>query len=180
MVDEEGRAVRVYAGDWREAHSRACEEYLADHALRLDSKRDVVIVSAGGSPWDINLIQAHKALDMAAHACRDDGHIILLAECADGLGRSDFMKWFEEKDSRALENRLRSGYEVNGQTAWALMVKAEKYRVHLVSKLPEEDVLRMRMKPARTIEEALLEVDGSGAGYIMPRGAALLPLTASE
>lgn len=179
VVDEKGRAVRVYAGDWREAHRRACADYLEDHSLKVDDKRDLVIVSAGGSPWDINLIQAHKALEMASYACREGGQIILLAECADGLGRSDFLKWFEEKDSRALENRLRRAYEVNGQTAWSLLVKAEKFRVHLVSRLAYEDVRRMRMRPSRSLEEALAEIDKQAEGYIMPRGASLLPVVAS-
>nr|ALS89264.1 MetaGeneMark_Unknown Function [uncultured bacterium]ALS89645.1 MetaGeneMark_Unknown Function [uncultured bacterium] len=34
---------------------------------------------------------------------------------------------------------------------------------------------RMRMVPVRTIDEAL-EQAGSGGGFIMPRGAAVLPL----
>ena len=113
-------------------------------------RREVVIASCGGYPHDINLIQAHKSLDMAAHACTDGGTIVLLAECRDGLGRPDFLKWFEEKDSRALEARLRDAYEVNGQTAWSLLTKAERYRIHLVSELPDEDVRRMRMIPARS------------------------------
>ena len=104
--------------------------------LTFSSKRDVVIVSCGGFPHDINLIQAHKALDMAALACNDGGTIILLAECRDGLGRPDFLKWFEETDARALAARLVNGYEVNGQTAWALLTKAERFRVCLVSELP--------------------------------------------
>lgn len=178
VVDERGRAVKVYAGDWRAAHRRACADYLKEHSLEIDSRRDLVIVSAGGWPRDINLIQAHKALDMAAHACLEGGTIVLLAECADGFGRSDFLKWFEEKDSRALENRLRRAYEVNGQTAWSLLAKAEKFRVHLVSHLAHEDVRQMRMRPARTLDEALAEVDKSVAGYIMPHGASLLPQTA--
>ncbi|HET6853497.1 MAG TPA: hypothetical protein VFH46_14435, partial [Pyrinomonadaceae bacterium] len=127
-----------------------------------------------GSPHDINLIQAHKALDMASLACKDGGTIILLAECGEGLGRPDFLKWFDAGDSRALEARLVNGYEVNGQTAWALLTKAERYRVCLVSELPDDDVKRMRMSPVRTIAEAL-EQAGSGAGFIMPRGAAVLP-----
>ena len=120
------------------------------------------------------MIQAHKALDMAALACNEGGTIILLAECSDGLGRPDFLKWFEESDSRALEARLVNGYEVNGQTAWALLTKAERYRVYLVSDLPSDDVKRMRMIPVRSIAEALRQA-GNGDGFILPRGAAVLP-----
>ena len=174
IVNEEKQAVRLYAGDWRLAHRAACDYYLDHFSVPIPSKRDIVIVSSGGFPHDINLIQAHKALDMAALACNDGGTIILLAECSDGLGRPDFLKWFEETDARALAARLVNGYEVNGQTAWALLTKAERFRVCLVSELPADDVRRIRMVPVRTIEEAL-EHAGNGDGFIMPRGAAVLP-----
>jgi nickel-dependent lactate racemase len=175
-VDDHGRAEKVFAGHWQTAHTQACENYLAGHSLRVSEKHELVIISAGGSPHDINLIQAHKALDMAAQVCLDGGTIILLAECPEGLGRPDFLKWFESVDSSALETRLRTAYEVNGQTAWALLTKAERFRVHLVSSLDEDDVRRMRMIPGGSVAEALAEVPTSAKGYIMPRGAALLPV----
>ena len=179
-VDERGRAVRIYAGNWRAAHSHACREYLTNHSIGIPDTRDVVIVGCGGSPYDINLIQAHKALDMAAHACGDGGSIVLVAECADGLGHPDFLKWFAEKDSQALEMRLHHDYEVNGQTAWSLLTKAERFRVYLVSALPTADVELMRMTPARSLGEALEQISPSKRGYIMPRGAALLPEKAGQ
>jgi len=176
IVDERGRTEKIFAGHWRTAHARACEDYIAGHSLRIEERREVVIVSCGGSPYDINMIQAHKALDMAAQACLDGGLIIFLAECGDGLGRADFLKWFESEDSRTLETRLRTAYEVNGQTAWALLTKTERFRVHVVTKLPNEDARRMRMIPARSLEEALATESSDAKGYIMPRGAALLPV----
>lgn len=176
IVDERGRCEKVFAGHWRTAHARACEDYTAGHSVQIPERRETVIVSCGGSPYDINMIQAHKALDMAAAACVDGGLIVLLAECGDGLGRPDFLKWFESDNSRALESRLREAYEVNGQTAWALLTKAERFRVHLVSKLPDEEVRRMRMIPVSAIDEALSNVRSNMKGYIIARGAALLPL----
>jgi len=175
IVDEQKEPTKIFCGDWRLAHRAACDYYLDRYAVQVPAKRDIVIVSSGGFPHDINLIQAHKALDMAALVCNEGGTIVLLAECSDGLGRPDFLKWFEERDARALAARLVNGYEVNGQTAWALLTKAERFRVCLVSELPLDDVRRMRMVPVRTIDEAL-ERAGSGGGFIMPRGAAVLPL----
>ena len=175
VVDERGRATRIYAGDWREAHRAGCSDYLADHSVQIEEKREVVIVSCGGSPYDINLIQAHKALDMAAHACVDGGTIVMLAECRDGLGYPGFLKWFDEKNSSALEYRLRSNYEVNGQTAWSLLTKAERYRVHVVSSLPKDEVVRMRMLPAGSLSDALRDAGGNERRCIMPHGARFLP-----
>ena len=174
IVSSQKRAVNLFCGDWRAAHRAACEHYLAQRSVQIPARRDVVVASCGGFPYDINLIQAHKALDMASYACKDGGTIVLLAQCMDGLGRPDFMKWFDSADARALADRLRTEYEVNGQTAWALLTKAERYRVYLISDLPDEQVKRMRMIPARSLAEAL-EGAREKSGFIMPRGAAVLP-----
>ena len=179
IVDEKRRAVKIFCGDWRLAHRAGCDYYLDQHSIAISAKRDVVIASCGGFPHDINFIQAHKALDMAASACKDGGTIVLLAECSDGLGRPDFLKWFEAGDSRELEARLLTGYEVNGQTAWALLTKAERFRICLVSDLPKEEVKLMRMLPVETILEALEQV-GDVEGFVMPRGAAILPRIAAS
>jgi len=176
IVNERGQPEKVFAGHWRTAHRQACANYIDHHSRRISEKRQVVIVSCGGSPYDINMIQAHKALDMAAHACVDGGMIIFLAECDDGLGRLDFLKWFEARDSRDLEDRLRVDYQVNGQTAWALLTKTERFRVHIVTALSDDQLQQMRMTPTRSIEQALAQVPGNASGYIMPRGTALLPI----
>jgi nickel-dependent lactate racemase len=180
VVDEKGQAVRVYAGDWRTAHRFACAEYADSHTVHIAEKRPLVVVSAGGAPQDLNLIQAHKALEMASYACTEGGTIILVAGCSEGLGRPDFLKWFDAENSRSLGQRLREAFEVNGQTAWSLLSKAERFRVHLVSELPPEDVRRMRLQPSRTIEEAQAQVGTSVGGYIMPRGAAFMPVLNPE
>src|SRR6185312_612992 len=180
VVDDHGRAVGVYAGHWRTAHQLGCAEYLKNHSMMIREQRSIVVASCGGSPWDINLIQAHKALDMAAQACQPGGIIILLAECLDGWGRNDFLKWFELSSSSALETHLREHYEVNGQTAWALMTKAEKYRIILVSSLPEDDVRNLRITPASSLAEAASEIDKNADGYILPRGAAVLPVVRQD
>jgi nickel-dependent lactate racemase len=175
IVNEHGHPEKIFAGHWRAAHRRACEDYLANHSVQIPEERDVVIVGCGGAPYDINMIQAHKALDMAAHACVDGGTIVFLAECSDGLGRADLMKWFESENSPALEQRLRKAYEVNGQTAWALMTKTETFRVHIITALSDDETRRMKMLPAASIEEALSHIPSTAKGYIMPRGAAALP-----
>ena len=132
--------------------AKVVRQYLANHSVAIEARRDVVIVSCGGYPYDINLIQAHKALDMAAHACTKAARLFCWPSVAMAWASPDFLKWFDEEDSRALEARLRDAYEVNGQTAWSLLTKAERYRIHLVSELPDEEVRRMRMTPARFVD----------------------------
>ncbi|MEO6391643.1 MAG: nickel-dependent lactate racemase [Pyrinomonadaceae bacterium] len=171
IINDDGKVAAVYAGDWRLAHRQACADYLAEHSIQIHEKRDLVVVSSGGWPYDINLIQAHKALEMASYACNEGGTIIWLAECREGLGRPDFLKWFEAKDSHALVERLRDDYEINGQTAWSLMQKTERFRILLKSQLPTDDQTRMRIdSPAVALAELSVI-----PGFLIPHGAQFLP-----
>lgn len=171
IVDDTGEAVDLFCGNWISSHRAACDAYAAGHSIEIAEKRELVIVSCGGFPHDINMIQAHKALEAASHACVDGGTIILLAECAEGMGRADFLNWFEAADSDALAAKLCESYQINGQTAWSLLRKAERFKVRIVTSADEGETGRMRMKKASTFEDALIEFDSEHTGYILPHGS---------
>ena len=164
----------VYAGHWREAHRHGCAEYNAAHAVPINGRRPVVIVSCGGAPRDANMIQSHKALEHAANALEPGGTMIALAECSQGLGRKDFLEWFVPGGSPATAQRLLQNYQVNGQTAWGLRKKAETFRILLVSSFEDELVRQMGLEPHASLESALATLD-SQDGYIIPNGLTTLP-----
>jgi nickel-dependent lactate racemase len=174
IVNRKGEAAEIFCGDWREAHRAACDFYATRHTIEIPEKRDLVIASCGGAPHDINMIQAHKALEMASLACREGGTIALLAECPDGLGRSDFPDWFAAENSGKLAENLCENYQVNGQTAWSLLKKAERFDVHILTSLAEEETRLMRLRKARSLEEIMSEIDSIKKGYILPFGAKFL------
>ncbi|HEX3102571.1 MAG TPA: hypothetical protein VHQ01_12295, partial [Pyrinomonadaceae bacterium] len=134
-------------------------------------KRDLVIASCGGFPHDINMIQAHKTLDAVARACNDGGTILLLAECADGLGRPDFLTWFEAADSGELAVNLCKKYQVNGQTAWSLLRKAERFEVKIVTDLDGMQTEKMRLAKINEADVSSIASNGSTSAYIFPNGA---------
>ena len=171
IVNDAGEAIDLFGGDWRTSHQAACEFYRAEHTIATAEKRDTVIVSCGGFPFDANMIQAHKALDAAARVCNENGTIIFLAECADGLGRRDFLDWFSAKNSIELADKLCAGYQVNGQTAWSLLRKAEKFNIQIVTALPESETRPMRLHKARSLDECSSVSDKKTDGYILPFGA---------
>jgi len=171
IAGDAGDAVDLFCGDWRAAHEKACESYAARHTIEIAEKRDTVIVSCGGFPHDINLIQAHKALEAASRACAGGGTIILLAECADGLGKNDFLDWFAAGNSQKLAERLCESYQVNGQTAWSLLRKSERFNIQIITSLSENETRPMRLHKARDFETALTKADSGKQGYILPFGA---------
>lgn len=171
IVDDTGMAVDLFCGDWKTSHRAACDLYAAEHTIKILQKRDMVIVSCGGYPHDINIIQAHKALEAASHACNDGGTIVLLAECPDGLGKDDFLNWFKAENSRMLAERLCGKYQVNGQTAWSLLSKAERFDIRTMTMLDQSAVRKMRLTSMNRQEAQAFTRGSKSDGYIIPNGA---------
>lgn len=174
------RIIAAFAGDWREAHEAGCRFYSEKFAYPLAEKGDLVIASCGGFPKDINLIQAHKSMEYAAQAIKDGGVMILLAECRDGFGNGTFFNWFRHKTLQEFEVSLRAQYEINGQTAYSLLQKAQRFRIILVSQFSVQQVEEMRMIPARTLDEAMelavAMLPEDWRCYLMPEAGSVLPV----
>lgn len=173
IVNEKGEAVEVFAGDWKLSHRKACEIYAEKNTIEIKEKREIVIVSCGGFPHDINMVQAHKALDAASNACTKGGKIIFLAECENGLGRKDFLNWFEAENSSNLGEKLCENYQVNGQTAWSLLKKAENFDIQIITNLSKQETEKMRLQKRDSLAEVFSKVDDA-KGFILPFGAKFL------
>ncbi|HMQ04896.1 MAG TPA: nickel-dependent lactate racemase [Pyrinomonadaceae bacterium] len=173
IVNSSGEITDIICGHWIASHLEACREFDVRNLAAIQSKRDLVVASCGGSPHDINLIQAHKAIEAASMACRDGGTIIVLAECGDGLGRNDFLNWFDSRTSREMADRLCESYQVNGQTAWSLREKTERFDIRIVTGISKQIIERMGMKYFESLAAALVDIPDTDKGFIFPEGARL-------
>ncbi len=169
----------VVSGHWQKAHEEGCARYAKVYRVSVPRRYPLVIASAGGFPKDINFIQSHKALDNAFQTSEEGGVIVLLAECRDGFGSPSFFPWFRFEDPNAMEIELRANYQIYGQTAHATLSKAKTCRVVLVSSLPPQDVRKMGMTPAASLDDALRTADGLLGGLpppiVIPDAGTVLP-----
>jgi lactate racemase len=174
------RIIAVFAGEWDEAHRQGCRYYGEQFTYPLTEQADLVVASCGGFPKDINLIQSHKAMEYASRALKEGGVMILLAACRDGYGNPTFFNWFRHRDLAEFEAALRARYEINGQTAYALLDKAKRFRIILVSQLPRDEVRAMSLIPAATLDEALAMttelLPREYTAYVIPEAGAVLPV----
>ncbi|MEW6616215.1 MAG: nickel-dependent lactate racemase [Thermodesulfobacteriota bacterium] len=172
--------IEVVAGDYLSAHQQGCNFLLSNFSPEFNEKADLVIVSCGGFPKDINFIQAHKSIDYAINILKDNGIMIVLAECSEGFGNSTFLNWFIYDDLMDFESALRGNFEINGQTAFSTLIKAKKVKIILISELASEDVERMSIIPADSIDQAVsmaYEMLGkTPSTYIIPDGGSVLPM----
>jgi len=179
ILSPQRELLKAVAGDVHDAFAEGCS-FLKEHfCVPVTKKADLVVVSCGGHPWDSNFIQAHKTMDMAAATLKEGGVMILLAECAQGFGNPRFIGWFNHESAYSFERNLRLNYEINGQTAYATFLKAKRYQIVLLSSLTSEEVKRMSLIPASTLDEAL-DIAYSIVGttpltYLIPEGSSMLP-----
>lgn len=169
----------IAVGDWEESFYQGCDFIDRHFKVSIAEPADLVVVSCGGYPKDINFIQAHKAFDYAFNALKSGGVMILIAACTEGIGNPDFLDWLRFQDPAELEAKLKQKFQINGQTAYATLLKAKKATVLLLSELPDSVVRSMSLTPVHSMEEALARayriLGESPTAYVIPYGGAVLP-----
>jgi len=180
VMNEEGRLVQAVSGDIEKSHLHGCRTVEEMSSVSIKEKGDVVLAGPGGYPWDISLYQSIKTLESAAFATREGGTIILVAECRDGLGPADWVQWFDLGSAEEIEKELRRGFTIPGFIALKTVNLTRRFRVILVSDLQGEDIKKIGMIPASSIDEAIVVARGqkkNGAECIfMPHGSFVLPV----
>jgi nickel-dependent lactate racemase len=181
LADGNHRIVGAVAGEVTAAHHQGCKMVAQRGTVPVPEKADIVLVSAGGYPKDVNLYQAQKALDNAAHAVREGGIIILVAECSERYGNRTFETWMREARSPdELLARIQREFVLGGHKAAAVASVLKRARVYLVSGLPAESVQRCGLVPFNDVGEAteigLGEVGPEASVIVLPQGGSILPV----
>jgi nickel-dependent lactate racemase len=146
---------------------------------------DLVIASPGGHPKDIDLNQAQKALAHAARIAKPGGTVILVAACGEGAGGKSYEDWMAGMTSHAavLERFAREEFRLGPHKAFLIARDAQRVRVVLVSEMPAEQVRRLLLTPAASLDAALTRAladlpPGARIG-ILPAATATAPVVTS-
>lgn len=180
VLDEHKEIIRAVAGDVTAAHREGCAFLDALYQKKIEKRADIVIVSQGGAPKDLNLYQTQKALDNAKHAVRDGGIVILVGSCKEGLGESVFEEWLTSaQKSRDLIDRIQREFRLGGHKAAAIAMVLEHAEIYLVSDLEPEFVKTLFMTPFATVQEAYdaaaAKLGETPTVLVMPYGGSTLP-----
>jgi nickel-dependent lactate racemase len=179
MLDSKKEIVAAVAGDIIEAHRKGVEVVDSMYKVPVEPA-DAVIVSCGGFPKDINLFQANKALDHATQAVKEGGSIILVAECAEGIGNQVYECWNREcrNPDDAIE-RFKQCFEFGGHRTAIVAKVSKKFRLYLVSKLSDEQTKTAFFTPmpdVKTALSAVLSENPDAKIHLMPHGGQTLPV----
>ena len=137
---------------------RTLEPIIDERCTRKIGKRsDIVVMSAGGAPFDTTLDLAVEVLPAGLNILKKDGVLIIAAECQGGHGGGQFYEWSaEHKEPRYLEARLRRKFSYEGFKASYLGRTLQTHRVYLVSTIPDHYVESIfDIRPSQTVNAAL-------------------------
>ncbi len=156
VPDGWGGTDSAFAGEMEAAYKQAVSRYIQVHSPRVDRRSDIVVVSAG-RVLGMDLYHSVRVLSNALGAVKREGTIILVAECSKGVGDSNFLNYAKRfRDRKELNTELRYRFKLGGHVNLFLQDILEKYRVQLVSVLPDLYVRdSFGLKPSRTASEAV-------------------------
>lgn len=180
VLGEHKEILRAAAGDVTLAHRELCAFLDKIYLNELPQAADIVLVSQGGAPKDLNLYQTQKALDNARHAVRQGGIIILIGSCREGLGERVFEQWMTTSPSpEAMIERIGRDFQLGGHKAAAIAITLQKAKIFLVSELEDDFVRSIFLTPQPSAQAALAqafrELGGDASVLAMPFGGSTLP-----
>lgn len=147
----------------------------------ISRKADIVLVSQGGAPKDLNLYQTQKALENGKYAVKENGIIVLVGSCREGMGERVFEEWMLGADQPSdLIKRIETDFQLGGHKAAAIAMVLEHAKVFLVSHMEEEFVRNIFMTPFSSVQEAVdqafKELGAEASVLVMPFGGSTLPV----
>ncbi len=182
VENKKGEVVKAFAGDLEQAFAEAVKLVDQMYRITIDRRADIMVVSAGGYPADLNLYQAYKGLDNALDAVKRGGVIILVAECPEGHGNQVFYDWMSRLgDLKNVEREVKRNFVLGGHKAYYLLKALQNHQIILVSSMPDYYATSIfKLKTARAVNDALAEafkIAGSAARvWAMPHGSYTLPI----
>lgn len=180
VLDTDGKFVKFVAGDFEKAWLEGCNITRQLYGVKIKNKADITVVSSGGYPKDINLYQTVKTIDNALYAGKQDSVLVIAAQCIEGLGADEFMKWFQYETLEDMEKALKRNFTVPGYAAYKTLYTAKNRKVLFLSSLEDEVVRKFGFIPVKSLDEAVetaytLSSDNPDV-VLMPYGASTLPI----
>lgn len=146
ILDSSGTVCQFMVGHSYEDFLTGCRVLDQYYKAPVQKQYNTVLASCGGYPKDINFIQAHKAVHNAAGFVKEGGNLIVLAQCADGIGSETFLPYFQMNGRHAAFETLEKDYRGNGGTALSMMEKTERINIFIKTGLDDRICSTIGMK----------------------------------
>jgi nickel-dependent lactate racemase len=196
VLNEDRRITGVFAGD-PVAVMHAGIPFMRDvFQVVVAEPFDLMIVSPGGHPKDINVYQAQKALGHATLVMKPGGTVVVAAACPEGAGSQGYEDWMADpgmtSHDAVLERYGREGFRLGPHKAFQISRDAGRVRLLFVSDMAPDFARRLLLNPVadrpgmdpqaqleRAVSLALRELAPAARVGVMPWANATIPILES-
>jgi len=186
VLDIDRKIVHVLAGEPRAVMLAGVPLAQQICQFAVQRRYDLLLVSPGGHPKDINVYQAQKALGHAVRIAKPGAHIFILAACPEGAGSQHYEEWMQGKKSYQdiIEQFMAKGFRVGPHKAFQIARDAKKVHLHWFSEMELEDAQRLLLNPITdlqgAVDLALTDLQPGDRIGVMPHAASTIPFIDSR
>ena len=183
-LNRDQKITNVFSGDLIDSHNEACNFARETAMVQVSQPYDLVITSNSGYPLDQNLYQTVKGLSAASQIVKDNGEILCLSECSDGIpSHGKFYSLLSEfSDPEQVEGML-SDPNFHCQDQWQVQILsqiAKKSNINLYTEgLSEIEIKNAFMfnvpDPQKFIDQKVKE-NTNIRGCVLPEGPITIPV----
>jgi len=146
-------------------------------------KKGNIVMTVAPYPMDIDLYQSQKALDNGKLALEDDGVIILVSKCRDGIGEATFLDLLSKANTHndvfnIIDDEYKLGYHKAGKMA-QIGIRSQMWAV---TDIDDDIIKKSLMKPysdiQSAIDDAIKTIRSKGRQpriVLMPSGSLTVP-----
>ncbi len=186
VTNSKRELVRAFAGDLEQVFLEGVKLVDEMYKVPVERRADIIVLSSGGYPFDINLYQACKGIENVLGIVKKGGVLIFLAECPEGHGNNVFYEWATKfRDVKEVEDEIKRRFVLGGHKAYYMMKALQRAQIILVSVLPDYQVVNVfRLKTAKAVNDGLHEafgIVGKNASVLaVPHGNVTLPIVTTS
>ena len=184
ILNPKKQIIKALAGDAAAIMKRGIPQLRAVYEVTVAAPYDLMIVSPGGHPKDINLYQSQKGMAHAAAVTKEGAAMILCAACAEGSGSQSYEAWMMDPQisshADVFKRFAREGFQVGPHKAFQVSRDAGRIHTAVISELDDDFIRKLLLRPMPDLQTA---IDRALAGLpkkprigIMPAANATIPL----
>ncbi len=138
-LDSEGNILDIKSGGLKHAFLEAVKKYRQTCVIPIKNQADLLIISAGGHPFDSNYQQSMKAIMQCQNAVRRGGKVIYFVKAENGIGIPAFKKYLDEfpNSQSMLQYTQTHEYQQGMHNAYYYRKFTEEHDVYYHTDLPK-------------------------------------------
>ena len=150
VLDADNNVVELLAGEPTAVLEEGAKTCAAVYGMPIEDEFDIVVASCGGYPKDMCLYQAQKGLNLASHAAKHGGKILLFAAARQGVGDDAYFDYVSRfaTPQEVLRDFKRLGFKMGAHKAFLFSRTLINYDVAVVSDLDANILKECHLKRA--------------------------------